>query len=154
MANYSVYDVADWFLTKESMSPKKLQKLVYYAYAWTLVFHNDSDEKLENKLFDDKIEAWVHGPVVRKLYRKYAPYGYHNIEKKNDISIKFSNDIEGTLEEVWSAYGDFDGNQLEALTHNEDPWKEARVGLKPLDGTDRKIKDQIMFNYYSEEMVE
>lgn len=28
---YSVYDIADWFLSKEEMAHKKLQKLCYYA---------------------------------------------------------------------------------------------------------------------------
>lgn len=30
----SVFDIANWFLTKEAMTPKKLQKLVYYYFAW------------------------------------------------------------------------------------------------------------------------
>ncbi len=30
---YAVEDIADWFLNKESMSDKKLQKLTYYAVA-------------------------------------------------------------------------------------------------------------------------
>lgn len=153
MAKYTVYDVADWFLTKDEMSPKKLQKLVYYAYAWTLVFHNDDIDNLENKLFDDEIEAWVHGPVNRNLYREYASYGYHNIEKKESIDVDFSTDIEATLDEVWEAYGEFDGNQLEALTHQEEPWKEARIGLKPMDATDKKINDKTIFEFYSKEIV-
>ena len=39
MVKYSYNDVADWFLVKGKgeISPKKLQKLVYYAYAWVLM---------------------------------------------------------------------------------------------------------------------
>lgn len=33
--------VANWFLTKESMTPKKVQKLVYYAYSWYLTLMNE-----------------------------------------------------------------------------------------------------------------
>lgn len=29
----SLTDAASWFLSKQSMSPKKLQKLLYYAYS-------------------------------------------------------------------------------------------------------------------------
>ena len=43
-------DIANWFLSKESMSPKKIQKLVYYAYSWYLTLMNDSEEELTNKL--------------------------------------------------------------------------------------------------------
>ena len=66
---YNVFDVANWFISKGDISPKKLQKLVYYAYAWYLTFMNDSDNELNNRLFEDRAEAWIHGPVFPKLYR-------------------------------------------------------------------------------------
>ena len=53
--------VAQYFLSKESMSLKKLQKLVYYAYGWTLALLNESLENMEYHLFPNRIEAWVHG---------------------------------------------------------------------------------------------
>ncbi len=31
---YKIEDVANWFLAKDEMSKKKLQKLLYYAYSW------------------------------------------------------------------------------------------------------------------------
>lgn len=70
MSNYNVYNVADWFLQNtESVSNKKLQKLVYYAYSWYLVLFNDNVKNLENKFFENKFEAWVHGAVYPELYR-------------------------------------------------------------------------------------
>ena len=38
MSKYTVEEVAAWFLAhgNRDISPKKLQKLVYYAYAWVL----------------------------------------------------------------------------------------------------------------------
>ena len=55
--SYTFKDVAKWFLAKgnKDISPKKLQKLVYYAYAWTLTLLNNSSDDLENKLFEDRI---------------------------------------------------------------------------------------------------
>ncbi len=32
----NIFDVADWFLSKEAMPHKKLQKLCYYYKAWGL----------------------------------------------------------------------------------------------------------------------
>lgn len=49
--------VAQYFLSKESMSLKKLQKLVYYAYGWTLALLNESLENMEYHLFPNRIEA-------------------------------------------------------------------------------------------------
>lgn len=46
MVKKTVFDVADWFLGKDSMSPKKLQKLVYYAYAWVLTLMNENEDDL------------------------------------------------------------------------------------------------------------
>ena len=57
-----VFDVAAYILEKmESMTTMKLQKLVYYSQAWSLVW----DEK---QLFEEDIEAWANGPVVRDLF--------------------------------------------------------------------------------------
>jgi uncharacterized phage-associated protein len=42
----------------------KLQKLVYYAQAWALVWDDEP-------IFDEEIEAWANGPVVRGLYEAH-----------------------------------------------------------------------------------
>lgn len=145
---YSVFKIADWFLGKADMTPKKLQKLVYYAYSWTLVMFNEKKDNLSVKLFEEELEAWVHGPVVRELYFEYNKYGYREISKTLLEQPKFEEDIESVLEQVWSMYGAFNANQLESLTHNELPWQEARKGLGPLDSTDKKISDQTIYEYY------
>ncbi len=57
-----VFDVAAYILEKKGiMSTMKLQKLVYYSQAWSMVW----DEK---PLFEENIEAWANGPVVRDLF--------------------------------------------------------------------------------------
>ncbi len=61
----SVHDVAAYILKKQGeMSAMKLQKLVYYSQAWSLVW----DEK---PLFRAQVEAWANGPVARSLYDKH-----------------------------------------------------------------------------------
>ena len=61
-SSVSVFDVAAYILQKlGTMTAMKLQKLVYYCQAWTLVW----DEK---PLFKEAIEAWANGPVVRELF--------------------------------------------------------------------------------------
>lgn len=57
-------DVAQYVLEQSGkMTTIKLQKLVYYCQAWSLVW-------TESPLFDDRIEAWANGPVVPSLYRQ------------------------------------------------------------------------------------
>ncbi len=57
-------DVARYVLDRHAMTAMKMQKLVYYAQAWTLA-------RTGEPLFDEPIEAWVNGPVVRALYDQH-----------------------------------------------------------------------------------
>lgn len=150
MAKYSYNDVANWFLVKGKgeISPKKLQKLVYYAYAWVLTLLNDSSEELNTRLFDDaKFEAWVHGPALCDLHTEYASYGFENIDEPKE-QPEFVENIQDILEQVWEVYGDYSADQLESMTHQEDPWKKARKDLSPLDSSSTLIDDRDIFNYY------
>ncbi len=140
---YGVKDVAYFFLNKESMTPKKLQKLVYYAEAW-----NQALRKLP-LINDQSFEAWVHGPVAPRLYQIYKDYGWNPIPKRDDVDLGFDDAALGILESVWETYGDQDGNSLEALTHSELPWINARVGLQSNENSNVVIDAEDMRNYYS-----
>lgn len=146
----NVFDIADYFLSKQSMSQKKLQKLVYYAYAWTLTLLNENENELSNRLFNDEIQAWVHGPVCPALYEKYKSYGWNNIPKIECDIEKFPEDILDILNQVWSIYGGFNGNQLEAISHSEDPWRIARMGCTVTMSNQKVLDDKIIYDYYSQ----
>ncbi|MFJ7471104.1 Panacea domain-containing protein [Peribacillus frigoritolerans] len=145
---YSLEDVVQWFLSKDSMTPKKLQKILYYAYAWTLTLENEEANDLNNKLFDEKFEAWVHGPVIREVYETFRVYGYQEIPKVDNAPSVFSEDILEILEDVWDEYGQYTGNQLESITHQEDPWINARNGYSPIERCTEVISDEDIFTYY------
>ena len=49
-----------------SISPLKLQKLLYYIQAWFMVFYGR-----DNTLFRDVPQAWVNGPVYPAIYHIY-----------------------------------------------------------------------------------
>lgn len=58
-----VHDITAYILKQLGpTSAMKLEKLVYYSQAWSLVW----DSK---PLFLARIEAWASGPVVPELYR-------------------------------------------------------------------------------------
>lgn len=123
-----VVSVAEYFLNKidpeagESVTPLKLQKLVYYAQAWSLVFYKS--------LFEEDFQAWVHGPVIPSLYIHFKEYGSANIPKvfSFDSSV-FENEEITVLDLVWSVYGKYDAKYLERLTHIEKSWLDAREGI-------------------------
>lgn len=141
MNRIGVLDVANFFLSKDSMTPKKLQKLTYYAEAWHQALYQ------RPLIHDESFQAWVHGPVAPSLYRRYKQYGWNPIPKK-EIDIDFDDESISILESVWETYGDQDGNSLEALTHSEAPWRNARAGLEPNDNSNVVISTDDMRNYY------
>ena len=146
----SIFDVAEWFLSKSSMTPKKLQKLVYYAYSWTLTLVNEDEESLEFRLFEDSIpEAWVHGPVFPELYKEYKDYGWQQIPKYEDEVYYFEEDVEDILEQVFDVYGSLTGNQLETITHQEEPWLNAREGCGFYQICTNEISDIDIYRCYA-----
>lgn len=140
----NIFDIATWFLLKEAMTHKKVQKLCYYSQAWYKTLHN-------KKLINEKFEAWIHGPVSPILYSKYSKYGWNPIELKTELeneSISIDSPINKFLENVWATYGHLDGQQLEALTHNESPWILARGGLSQWARSNKVITLKSMKDYY------
>ena len=150
MIKKTVFDVADWFLGKDSMSPKKLQKLVYYAYSWVLTLMNENEDELDIKLFNSRIEAWIHGPLIPELYHKYK--GESIIHQKSSIP-RFNEDMEDILEQVWDVYGIYTGNQLESITHKESPWIEARGNYPPAEVCTNEITDKSIYRCYIERVA-
>lgn len=139
---YSVFDVANWFLLKETMTQKKLQKLCYYAQAWCYTLKN-------YRLMDTVFEAWIHGPVSPVLYDKFKDFGFSGIRLVGNYSSTISDDDVELLESVWETYGDHTGNALEALSHSEPPWIEARIGYAPNERCNVPISVESMKRYYS-----
>lgn len=143
--------VADFFLSKEKLSPKKVQKLVYYAYAWFLATNNDAGESgdgIKNKLFKETPEAWLHGPVFRSLYEKYKTYGWLEIEKTKMPKIT-SREIVEFLEKIWTTFGCYSADALEYMTHQETPWINARREEKSLQSTNNQISDFDIYAFYN-----
>lgn len=144
---YSIYQVAKWFLIKENynISPKKLQKLCWYAYSWYIALTYEVETKDYDYLFNEKAEAWVHGPVFRELFKDYKHENYKRTKAADDIS---NSEIISFLEDVYNVYGNFSGFELESLTHQEKPWLEARKGLDPLTPSDTKIQEDDIIKEY------
>ncbi len=142
-----------------SISPLKLQKLLYYAQAWFMVFNGR-----ESTLFCDVPQAWVNGPVYPVIYYaykdkaanmcdhldSYAFYDGDALEGLQKISDKLSLDTEQQelLESVVMMYGKLSQNQLIWLTHSEQPWADARSGLAPYERSEREISLDTMHDYY------
>ena len=141
IGKYSVFDIADWFLKKGNMTQKKLQKMCYYAQAWCYALNG-------YRLMNSDFQAWIHGPVSPALYEKFRRFGYDTIKIKGNVNIELDKQDEELLEYVWETYGDRTGNALEALTHREAPWIEARKGYSENERCTVVISPESMKRYY------
>lgn len=139
----SVHDVAAYILQKKrgEMTTMKLQKLVYYCQAWSLVWD-------ETPLFAEKIEAWTSGPVVRELYDQHR--GMFLVDKwPQGNPGKLAKRERDTVDRVIEFYGEKTAQWLSDLTHLENPWREARAGLAAQERGHRVITHPMMHEYYS-----
>ncbi|AQQ10493.1 putative phage-associated protein [Sedimentisphaera cyanobacteriorum] len=143
MNSLKAVDIAK-YITEElgSMTAMKLQKLVYYSQAWSLVWD-------DCKLFDDPIEAWANGPVVRELYNLHKGSYIVSSDTFSDGDIsKLSENQKDTVDTVLNAYKDKTPQWLSDQTHAERPWIEAREGLCETERGERIISLETMAEYY------
>ena len=133
-----------------SLSVLKLQKLLYYVEAWHVTFFDE-------KLFDDDFEAWVHGPVCKKVFTRFKyehnKFIYSDVsvdDLKVDTASNFRDykDVNAHIENVLETYGKFSGAQLEELTHGEDLWLNARGDLTPNEPCETVITKESMREFY------
>lgn len=107
-------------------------------------------------LFDDRIEAWVHGPVVPPVFGRFKHFRWNPIaDFQRDVLLEGGHQgrpIQAHVEEVLNVYGDLNGPQLEALTHQESPWRQARAGLPNDAPSDQVISLEVMKSYYREKL--
>ena len=141
MASVSVFDVASFILREQgSMTAMKLQKLVYYSQAWSLVWD-------EEPLFSERIEAWANGPVVRELFEWHR--GQFMIDSiLNGDPDRLDKTQEETVLGVLEYYGPKPSQWLSDLTHLEDPWREARAGISEDQRGFTEITHAALAEYY------
>ena len=136
-----IFDVANWFLAKERMTHQTIQRLCYYAQAWSFAI-------CPQPISTAQFEAWVQGPVCRELYMKYKHYGFNYIPQGKTALGKFFLDEESFLENVWNTYGKLSEVGLTALSQSEPPWKKARISCAPNENCHVLISAADMAEYY------
>jgi uncharacterized phage-associated protein len=146
MAVTNANAVADYILCKtrdagDNLTNLKLQKLLYYAQAWYLAFYGEP-------LFDEPIEAWVHGPAQPRVYRRFKQYEWHPIAQEVCCPTFPGRKAQSVIGEVLQVYGDKTALQLEVLTHSEAPWRHARGGIPDHQSSRAVISHESMMDFY------
>lgn len=152
---YSANAVANYFLELanskgESLSPMKLQKLIYFAHGWHLALYNEP-------LIKERVQAWKLGPVIPSVYHEFKRFGYSPItctvrdDADDGLDWHFiPRDDKRTialLNRIWDVYGKFTAIQLSNMTHGPGaPWRntwESGDGIPELP-----IDNEIIKNYF------
>lgn len=140
-------DVANFFVdlanntVDECMTNLRINKLLYFAQAWSLVRFN-------KPLFEEDIQAWDYGPVIPSVYHTFKPCGSDRIK---DIATDYP--LEAFLPEqiellldVARHYGQYSSPKLIDMTHEKgSPWQEVYEEGVPYI----TISKESMKNYFS-----
>ena len=149
--------VAQYFLAQSvasggAVTPLKLQKLVYYAYAHVLAL-------TANRLFSEPIEAWQHGPVVPDLYHALKEFGKHpigeefleqlSVERVEEPSGHFDFEVQFIMDGVFREYMPTNTATLREQTHVERPWIRAWNR----EGEDKRITDDDLLECFGPKLT-
>lgn len=130
------------------LSALKHQKLLYYIQAWHLAFY-------QKPAFEADFQAWIHGPVNREIYELYKDkkylYSEMNLEDITDTGVaeKLEDELKLHIDTILDGYAKFSATQLEIMTHQEEPWIEARKGFAPNQRCENIINNETMQKYYA-----
>jgi|SRR5580698_6409028 uncharacterized phage-associated protein len=143
--SYRAQEVAETIIAESrkrnlsELTNLKLQKLLYYCQVWELAFRDEP-------LFGEEIEAWIHGPVVPRVFGMFKEYRWSVIER--NVTPLTEARVLSHINEVLDSYGEYSATALERLTHSEEPWIYARKGLTSDAPSRNVIPKEHMKRYY------
>lgn len=140
----TIFDTAKYITERSGeMSAMKLQKLMFYAQAWNIVWQ-------ERELFPDEFEAWANGPVLPSLYQVHRGMFSVTSDLFHDGDSRRLSHVErANIDKILGFYGEQTAQWLSNLTHQERPWLEARGNLPPGANSNDIIRKSAMHEYYS-----
>lgn len=141
-----VLDVATALVERaRPLTTYQLQKLTYYVQAWHAAVYGDG-------AFRSEFQAWSNGPAspdLHSCYRKMKSVGSLTFGD----SSKLNAEISLIVDLVLAQYGNLDGDQLVAITHEEEPWIIARGSCGPNDWCQETISVSAMGSFYAKKKL-
>ena len=134
------------FKTAEEITPLALQKILYYIQGIYMV-------RFDEGLFDEECQAWAHGPVYKEVYDVFKNFKYSPIEDTRFAMLQnrfyeLSEDEKQVIDLIVNSFGMYSGKTLERITHEEDPWKDARVACLPGERSNVMISKESIKQYF------
>ncbi len=118
--------IAYVFEKMEEVTPLMLQKLLYFIQGIYSALYGKA-------IFEEDCRAWIHGPVYPDVYDLFRDFKYNPIDDARFALLKgtesaLTDDEKRVIDLVVNTFGMYGGKVLEKITHNEEPWVEARKG--------------------------
>ena len=123
------------------MNPVQLQKTTYFCHAWHLGLGFGA-------LFQDAVESWQYGPVIRAVYHTLKDFG------KTPVTAPILEEEDGftsrehaVINAVYQQYGHLEGVRLCALAHGPgSPWEITHNA----DPRTQIIPDHLIRQFYAQ----
>ena len=130
----------------EEVTPLMLQKLLYFIQGVYSALYG-------SPIFTEDCRAWIHGPVYPEVYDLFRDFKYNPIDDARFALLEgtadaLTDDEKRVIDLVVNTFGIYGGKVLERITHNEDPWKEARKGYGDSIPSSELLQKERIMEYY------
>ncbi len=138
--------IACVFERLEEVTPLMLQKLLYFIQGIYSALYG-------TPVFIEDCRAWVHGPVYPEVYDLFRDFKYNPIDDVRFALLKGAADTltqeeKKVIDLVVNTFGIYGGKVLEQITHNEEPWKNARRGYSEGIPSNEILSKESIMRYY------
>ena len=138
--------IAYVFEKLEEVTPIMLQKLLYFIQGIHSALYGKS-------IFAEDCRAWIHGPVYPEVYELFRDFKYNPIDDARFALLEgmedtLTDDEKRVIDLVVNTFGMYGGKVLEKITHNEDPWMEARKGYGDSIPSSELLPKERIMKYY------
>lgn len=147
----------------KEISPIKLQKSLYFLFAFwggMIEKSKDNSEYVEydfsnysQYLFEEQFQAWVYGPVLPEVYRKYKDID-KEVPKEYDENKLFNNDsfLKDTTNSILNDIFDVADFKLVSLAHEDLCWK-SHFDIEELTHENTIPREEIVYEYSKRESI-
>lgn len=138
--------IAYVFEKLEEVTPLMLQKLLYFIQGIYSALYG-------KPIFAEDCRAWIHGPVYPEVYELFRDFKYNPIDDARFALLEgmedtLTDDEKRVIDLVVNTFGMYGGKVLEKITHNEDPWMEARKGYGDSIPSSELLPKERIMKYY------
>lgn len=139
--------IAYVFKQLEEVTPLMLQKLLYFIQGIYFALYG-------KPMFSEDCRAWIHGPVYPEVYDLFRDFKYNPIEDARFALLEgteeaLTDEEKKVIDLVVNTFGMYGAKVLEKITHNEEPWREARRGYGDSIPSSELLQKERIKRYYT-----